>query len=1060
MSLFFDNLLKKRNLTSAPVPLWRLEITDAEYAELKHILSEKCQTGEFWNYSKEIALFYAECWRREYNGGAPSKELMAKKLGLPEKQADVMFSYAKNALNSLHIPVIRQVNNQYFRTLLLQGGLPMAYVQQKEGFNKFKEFLKSLLKKVPRLELDWDNTDLVKELPCVRLLPPSYQNDNVYAVSLQIIRAIEEGRDDLLPYKSEDVELGSLTRVLKTERDNIRKQVITHPLTIDWILNIEESDTGKVGVFSYSLDNIKTIYSTMVNGLNAEDCFQFDVFVAQQFVATYKKVKYDEEQKVATYKRVNSDNKNFKWLGESVVDVKIVCDTDDEFFPSIVGACGPNLTAPQVYQKNGNGYAQQKDVKSPECIAVLPNDWNTIENDVVGNISILGETFSLVVFPEVNVAASISIVNVESGEKRELINQTSKYTVMYGGVYLPWLEKSNYALLEKRPYISVYDIDGEKWDPKAVKVRQRGETEWMTYTQHTLLRPGVVELKVVFPDGSDDVRKFYYIGTLSFHVENPSANDAFIRCDSNWGHVYPVKEECSTYDIVKNTFTSTTWKVSRTPNTSKYPTTCSFEIKNQGNPDLRISIPAPYEGLCLVRNDEVVSSGSIISVSDFSNYSVICSGTKHNTMEIGYTSTQRFAGTKVIKINVKDGITPLSNFEDAINRVFSANGFRTFDRVSAATIKFGSTNYKIRYFTLDTKANGFENSIEIRALDKESSFVGVAGKLFACKLENPDSESIPDIIQLNRLESGHYNFPEGTEDGNYVVFSDTFDVQRVVPKLYDYREGTIIDNLADVRTVNSEKSKEAWFAALEDGFVQNSTAWSKVPVYMEIADKYRIPFRSFNALTMAVSTPKLATRLLMCLFWNNKTDSVLPALLKMEQEFAMAFHWNRSSIINKEMSDLISAVSAFAPTLVTSTIHNFMSFFVSVMSMTLDEDVAAGLARAFSGNLRNVDADVIQNADMSMYRSRAIGKNPGNSDLPIIDLPLKKSYYSRMSASDLNEYQRTLIHSPLFVYEYTQGWNDALWDDSDEGLTRRRVIIFYRQYYKYSYYKILFDMLK
>lgn len=1058
MSLFFDNLLKNRGLNTAPIPLWKLEITDAEYADLKSVLATADQTDAFWNNRKEIALFYAECWRREYNGGTPSKEFIAKKLGISEKKAEAMFSHAKSALTSLRIPVIRQVNNQYFRTLILQGGLPMAYVQQKEGFNKFKEFLKSLLKKVPRLELDWDNTDLVKELPCVRFLSPSYQNDNIYAVSLQIIRAIEEGRDDLLPYKSEDVELGNLTRVLKDERDRIRNQVITHPLTISWLLNIEETTVGKLGYFTYSLDNIKTIYSSMVSGLNPAECFQFDVFVAQQYVATYKKVKYDDEKKEAIYKRVNSDNKSFKWLGESVVDVKIICDTEDELFPSIVGSCAPNLTTPQVYQKCGNGFAQLKDVKSPECIAVLPSDWNTEDPELSENFFILGESFRLVIFPEINAANSISVVNAETAEVLELKNKTSKYTAMYGGMYLPWLEKSNYALLEKRPFIRVYDMDGEKCDPKSVKVRQRGDSEWVSYTQQTTLRPGIVELKVVFPDGSDDVRKFYFIGTLSFHTENSSANEAVIRCDINWGHVFPVDEEYSTFKEIKKTYVGTSWKVIRTPNTTKYPTTCRFEITNPGNPDLKISIPAPYEGLCLVRNDEVVPDGSIISVSDFSNYSVICSGTKNNTMEIGYTSTQRITCAKVIKLKVKDCITPLSNFEEAINRMFSANGFRTFDRVSAATLRFGHASYKIQYFTLDSRANDFENSIEVRALDKESSFVGVAGNLFACKLEEPDSENLPDIIQLDRLESGHYMFPKDTENGSYVVFSDTFDVQRIVPKLYELRAGRIIDDLVNVRSVYAEKSKERWFAALKDGYVQNSTAWSKVPVYMEIADKYRIPFRSFNALTMAVSTPMLATRLLMCLFWNNKTDSMLPALLKMEQEFAMAFHWNRASIIGKEIKDLFYSLPPMMPE--DYYLTKFMEFFTKVMSMTLDEDVAADLARAFSGNLKNVEPDVIQNAEMGMFRSRAIGKNPGNTDLPIIDLPLKKSYYSRMSASGLNDYQKTLIHSPLFVYEYTQEWSDKLWEDSEAGIARRRVINFYRQYYKYSYCKILSDMLK
>jgi methyl-accepting chemotaxis protein len=103
----------------------------------------------------------------------------------------------------------------------------MAYVQHKDGFNKFKEFLKSLLKKTSRLEIDWENTEIIKDFPCVNLLPESYRNDNIYAVSLQIVRAIEEERDDLLPYKSEAVELKELTKSLKDMESLVTQAIET-----------------------------------------------------------------------------------------------------------------------------------------------------------------------------------------------------------------------------------------------------------------------------------------------------------------------------------------------------------------------------------------------------------------------------------------------------------------------------------------------------------------------------------------------------------------------------------------------------------------------------------------------------------------------------------------------------------------------------------------------------------------------------------------------------------------------------------------------------------------
>lgn len=1065
MSIFFDKLLENRGIKQAPVPLWKLEITDQEYYDLKRILSN-LSTFDYWNYGKEFALFYAEYWRREYQGGIPSKELMAEKMGHPQSEASKkIYDYAKDALKKLHIPVIQHNSKHnsrkfFFRTLLLQGGLPMAYVHHKEGFNKFKEFLKSLLKKTSRIEIDWDDTDAIKEFTCINILPQSYQNENIYAVSLQIIRAIEEGRDELLPYKTENDELKQLTSILKKERECIKNKAVTRPLSISWVLNLSEAAKGKNGIFTYSLDKAKTIYSSMINGLDAKECYQFDIFVSQQYIATYKKVKFDEEHNEATYKRINSDNKSFRWHGENIIDVKIVCDNEKPIFPQVIGCCAPNLSVPQVFQKNSVGYIQHNDFQSSECMTLLPDEWDSVEDIEKENIFINEETLKLIYFPEDSEKNNISIVNKTTNEKIELTNTSSKYSVMYGGVYLSWLEKANYALLKERPFIRVYDVDGECSSPKSVLIQEKGSSSWKNYTQQTILKPGIVSIKVVCPDNSEDIRKFYYIGSLEFNSpDNCSATEAEISCILNWGRIIPAKDDISSYAEISRNNQRVAWKVNRNVNASKYPTTCSFEISNSGNPDLKISIPAPYEGLCLVKNDEIIPNGSVLSVNDFSNFSVISSGKRSNTMDISYFSVNSTNIPKTIRLNIKNSITPLSNFEESINRMFSANGFNTFDRLSAATLKFGKNTYKIRYFVLDSMANGPSNSIEVHALDKDARFVCNSGELYGCKLEEPDSENTPKVIQLEHLENGQYIFPEDSEDGSYVIFSGAYDIQRIVPKLYILQNGIIIDKDVDNRINDNSQNRENWHSLLEDGFIQNSSAWEKIPIYMEIADKYRIPFRTFNALTEAVSTPQLATRLLTCLLWNNKTDSMLPALLKIEQEFAMAFHWNRSSIIGEE---ILSLTSQLQPPMNTYFLPMFMDFFKKVMAITLDEAIAIELTRALSDNLKNQEPDKISNSDINTYRSQAVGKNSDNTDLPTIDLPLNKGYYKGQAVNDknINKYQKTLINAPLFVYEYTQGWNDILWDDTPEGISRRRVINFYRQYYKPSYYKILIDMLK
>ena len=69
------DILSKRNLSELPLPLWKLRISDNEYAELKKELYNYYSLHyTFGGLEKEALLYYAEWWRREYNGGIPSKE--------------------------------------------------------------------------------------------------------------------------------------------------------------------------------------------------------------------------------------------------------------------------------------------------------------------------------------------------------------------------------------------------------------------------------------------------------------------------------------------------------------------------------------------------------------------------------------------------------------------------------------------------------------------------------------------------------------------------------------------------------------------------------------------------------------------------------------------------------------------------------------------------------------------------------------------------------------------------------------------------------------------------
>lgn len=1063
MGIFFDELLRKRGLNSAPVPLWKLDVSDNEYEELKVAIRTAVSENAFWNFGREFALFYAESWRREYCGGWISKENVASYAGIPLDQAENVFNYAKSALNSLHIPVIRQSNNQYFRTLLLQGGLPMAYVQLKDsGFNRFKQFLKSMIAELSRLSVDWDDVEVVRNLSCLRYLPNTYKNDNIYAVSLQIARAINEERDDLLPYKTDSVELKTLTEMLKKERERVKKLIITHPLAINWTFEIQESDAKIKGIFRYSLDSVKTIYSDMIGGLNPEECYQFDLFVSQQYVATYKKIKLEVDEfgkKCAIYKRVNSDNKEFKWTGDSIVDVKLICDNDDELFPPVINCCAPNLTIPQMFQKKGDRYVQQKDYTSAECVVLYSCTWQSGCVNEVKTVFIGDEEYRFVVFPKVSESQSILMVNIETSEKVELKNMTSKYSAIFGGVYLPWLEKSSHALLTKKIRVSVYDEEGMQSSAGKILCRQRGSSDWSEFSDKQL-HPGVVDIKVVYPDGSNDVKTFYYIEELGFETFNATANSASVRCNLNWGNVYAVKQDNVSYEICKTTSHSVTWNVVRIPNTLKFPSTCNFEIHYQDNPILRISIPSPYEGLCLVKNeDEIVSEDTVLSFNEFAHYRILCSKGKPYSMKIGYIGLLDQGAPITIYQKVKAGITPLSNFEDSINRLFNVNGVNSFDRSSAATLTLGDKVYRIRYFTMDSVLNVLSETIEVHSLDLGVGFVNYEGKVFACRISEPNEDFEPSVFQLEHLDCGSFRFPEGSQDGDYIVFSDVYDKHRMIPRLYHIVNGHLGDEACTVRSENKKQNIDEWIAALSVNEVEDDKTWSKIPQYMEIADRWRLPYRTFNAISASVSSPILMTKLLFRLLVDDKMDSLSSAILKIEQECAMAIHWNRTDIVTEQFHHVTRNYSLRQQ---MKFFQDFKDALNNIMTLTLDADVADLMTRFLCGNLKNVDADLLSNAEINDLKSRAIGKNTDgnnfNSDLPILRLNLQHHYYS--SEIRMLPYQETLIKAPLYVYEYTQKWQDDLWKTSPERIKCRRIINFYRLHYKYTYYTILVKMLK
>ena len=130
----YFEILKTRGLKGLQkdTPLWKLKLTDSEYDSIKQTL--RSHTADLHLYGIEAALYYAEWWRRDYNGNIPSKEDVAKSLGLSRGYAEKLYLAAREALEKHKFTFIHSLKGtEYFRSLLNQGGLPVNYIKNNEG---------------------------------------------------------------------------------------------------------------------------------------------------------------------------------------------------------------------------------------------------------------------------------------------------------------------------------------------------------------------------------------------------------------------------------------------------------------------------------------------------------------------------------------------------------------------------------------------------------------------------------------------------------------------------------------------------------------------------------------------------------------------------------------------------------------------------------------------------------------------------------------------------------------------------------------------------------------
>ncbi|NDV83906.1 hypothetical protein [Bacteroides sp. 51] len=1035
------DILEKRGRNSVPLPLWKLRLTNEEYKLLRITLKSlwSQSTPPSILYDREVALYFAEWWRREYpdeRNAHPSKKAIANSLRISDYRIDEFYDAALRGLKKFGINPIRnaQGHTHSFRTLLNQGGLPIKYIQSID-FNNYKHFLVQLAKELKQVEVDWEDTEYVSGLPITKYLPQTFNNPNIYYLSMQIVRAIIEDKPDLLPYDADEEGFKDLAETITKEYNRQPRAF----LSVNWELKKAKESGGKSRLI-YSIEYPRKIkIQDIVDLTKDEETQLFSLYVNDTFVISYRKAGNDNEY---YYSTGVIHPHTFVWEGQQIVSVQIKTDNDEVHDIVLPSAHAPELDIPQVFTRQNNQWLLKRPGKSAEQNAVLADaDWQVQEAAGCETITIGEKSYNFYPF-DTNIT-----LHRADGEKLSFNSQPTRYYAEFRIESPHWLEKTNYKLITRAPHIRVFDADNEiiRKSNYQVFYRPYCGKEWHTFFAGGLPN-GLLDFKIEFPDGTFHIERFYHVHKLHCeHIYNVEQGGLV-----NWsipeGNINPLTSDKFSFEReAGNTF-----GVARSKHGGDAAETCAFRFRVADNPSLDMEVLPPLKDIVLTGPDgEIDTHGKIITIDMLYKYKVIISGFDTVPIEILYLEDNEPKSVK-LRLKEKKGIYSLSTFRQYIEQLFLLYGFNTFSRNCSVQLNFGSGSYRkqiaVRRFDLDTvMENGRMYVCTSRHYsDGNPPIVNNPGKIWFVTVEGK-----PQLCQLEQQEQG-YTLPPEADYKQGIVFSDVSEDNRIIPKYHDFGQDDDID-------IESRKA----FAA--DSISQLATQltyqsiyseeWEKVLTYFDLTVQYELPFRTFNCFKAIAHSPQLMIRLLVLLkcFDVGDDKNRISQLVRFEQEFAVAWHWINAETWNEGLEYFMSAEYPHL---------NLMPTYIQAQHSVLEETIQADLAQlkeyAFSDEKVIGNPPQLLNADIQEIRGKISGRTDNNADLPKIEITAGKYF----KIDGIPGYQVTCLLSPVKAAENLMGITGELWQYDHEAKKLRRIINFYRVVLPDVYGQILLHTLK
>jgi len=877
---FFSTYLQERHNLQAHDgrKLWQYDLSTSDYQKLKEHL---CNISGVID-SRDVALFFAEWWRKEYTEGIPSKEMVLNTLPSCRIDHKALYKLAKKGAERLGIKWLKRKNSLYFRTLLMQGGLPVEHIGKNTGV--YTRFLKKVIELEPEgIEDIEHNSELIKYLPA------SSRNEAIYGSCLEIAKAISRGDEhfsDITFQNHRSTSLNSMFKELKEHKNNLRKQPQTYrTFKASWIL---ESKDGQ-GTIQLSLSfpsQIKRDNLADMLCILPEDLKQSYQLVINDGVACVIRRTISGD-----YKVLRQDDWAYCWQGEASIPVAYLLGEQKRFSFPIILPNAIDISRPSLWTELDDmtwKLHKGRNCAEESAYILAASDWQASNENTGGSqvIELLNEKISLTAFER-----SITFCKEEQCRTFNTGKKGFEWRVT-NATHPNWLTKSNITVIAGRPEMWVYK-DGEHVRKPIIKYRKRGQLQWLD--MGSVLPSGYIELQISVDDITEN-DCVYNIGKFSLDyidAEQTTAKINAIGDDFN----FTIKPHVDVHIISEsnNCFLSVD-DVNKIPETLK----CSLRTNDQ-TALLHFEIASPFVGVGILdANGTLCDSNKAILAVKYGGFRLY-SSQRNEDVNIHFFNSERLDICIIKPINQQ--FTPLRIFDDIIKRLLALKNTMNWHNTVHIQLKNAKdellADYKVKAY--NCMFNKDEGKVKLANTSDTVNIYGIPVDCSHANLEPVLFDKFPDGYTLPKELSSFMN--------KFVLVAEDISGNDVyMPAFYRREKNLSLDfktcNVEDLQQLKLElpsglsprEEREErinnYVDELKSSLAEDDI-WKSVIKYKDICERFNVPFSSIDQLTAATCTPGVLAKFFCLLsFYSEDADNLVNELAPdIENTFGFCFHW-------------------------------------------------------------------------------------------------------------------------------------------------------------------------